>query len=296
MSLPWVDLSVARELLDFEAGRITRARADAQLEGAVAIHNLLREHSVAYLADEVGMGKTYVALGALALFRHFDPTFRVLILAPRKNIQDKWEKEARNFTSNNVRVSDLRVRSVDGRPARSHVNCGNLLELVRETSLDPDRDFFARMTSFSLSVGDDGQGFRQMRDALRMHLPWLNDEAFDLRSKEDFKKNFARALCCALPVFDLVIVDEAHNFKHGFSTHGSARNQVLGTTFGRDAGVDAPNPRWFPGYGPRAKRVLFLSATPLEETYRHVWNQLDLFGRSAGFDALRRDDVGEDEK
>ena len=60
------------------------------------------------------MGKTYVALGALALFRHFDPGFRVLVIAPRENIQRKWMKELRNFVRNNVRFADLRVKAVDG--------------------------------------------------------------------------------------------------------------------------------------------------------------------------------------
>ena len=49
---------------------------------------------MAYLADEVGMGKTYVALGALALFRHFHPDFRVLIIAPRENIQNEVDEGA----------------------------------------------------------------------------------------------------------------------------------------------------------------------------------------------------------
>lgn len=291
-----IDLEAARALLDFEAGRITRDRAEEQLRGAVAIHNILRKRRVAYLADEVGMGKTYVALGALALFRHFDPSFRVLVIAPRENIQRKWQKELRNFTSNNVRIDDLRVRAPDGRPARSLVNCGNLIDLVNEASLDPNRDFFLRMTSFSLPLGKSGDDWKRTRDGLRRHLPWLSDDAFDLRNKDEFKKNFARALCCALPKFDLVIVDEAHNFKHGFSIRGSARNYVLGEAFGRHSADDPPNARLFPGYGPRAERVLLLSATPLEETYRHIWNQLDLFGLAGPFGALKGDDVPEDEK
>jgi superfamily II DNA or RNA helicase len=97
-----IDLSAAKQLLDFGARIGQGPRADEQLEGAVAIHNILQEHRVAYLADEVGMGKTYVALGALALFRHFNPGVRVLILAPRENIQRKWMKEASNFAKNNV--------------------------------------------------------------------------------------------------------------------------------------------------------------------------------------------------
>jgi hypothetical protein len=109
-----------------------------------------------------------------------------------------------------------------------------------------------------------------------------------------FKDNFARALCCALPVFDLVIVDEAHNLKHGFSEHGAARNRVLGLAFGHPS--EKADKKLFPGYGRRAKRVLFLSATPIEETYTHLWNQLDVFGHAESFGALRDPGVNEDEK
>lgn len=278
----------AAELLDFGT-RIGRgSRADEQLDGAVALHNILHKQRVAYLADEVGMGKTYVALGALALFRHFDPNFRVLIIAPRENIQSKWQKELSNFVANNVRFSDLRVRAIDGRPARSLVSCRDMIELVREVSLDPNRDFFTRMTSFSLMMGKSAEDWKRKREELQQCLPWLADDALDLRNKDQFKKNFARAVCCALPQFDLVIVDEAHNLKHGLQS-SSARNKVLAEAFGRQPDGDAPSTKLFPGYGPRAKRVLFLSATPLEETYRHLFNQLDLFGVADGFEELKAD-------
>lgn len=286
-----IDVEAARALLDFGSRIGEGQRAEEQLRGAVAIHNILIKHRVAYLADEVGMGKTYVALGALALFRHYQPDFRVLIVAPRENIQRKWQKELVNFAAHNVRFDDLRMRALDGRPVRSLVHCGNLLELVRETSTDPDRDFFARMSSFSLPLGRSGDDWQRTRDALRHLLPWLPKEAFALHNKQAFKSNFAYAVCCALPKFDLVIVDEAHNLKHGYSTWASARNRVFAEAFGR--ADSAPNPKHFPGYGPRAERVLFLSATPLEETYRHVWNQLDIFGRAEPFSELRDEGVSE---
>lgn len=292
-----IDVSTASRLLDFGARIGPGPRADDQLKGAVAIHNILAQHGVAYLADEVGMGKTYVALGALALFRHFDPQFRVLFIAPRENIQSKWMKEVRNFVAHNVRYPDLRVKAIDGRPARSLVACDNLLELVDEATVDPNRDFFLRLTSFSLALGgrdkvDDDSG-RKVRERLRRSLPWLPDEIFDLRSKQTFKDNVARAVCSALPPFDLVVVDEAHNLKHGWSEDGAARNRVLSLVLGRAGGADE---KLFPNFGPRAKRVLFLSATPIDETYRHLWNQLDLVGRSSKFATLRSNDADEDAK
>jgi superfamily II DNA or RNA helicase len=290
-----IDLETAAALIDFGTRIGHGQRSREQLEGAVALHNILSERGVAYLADEVGMGKTYVALGALALFRHYEPDFRVLIIAPRENIQTKWMKELRNFVAHNVRFPDLRTKAVDGRPTRQLIACRNLTELVHEVAIDPDRDFFLRLTSFSLGVSGKGtvdpEAGRRLRDGLRRSLPWIRDEVFDLRYKQEFKDNVARAVCCALPRFDLVIVDEGHNLKHGFGPNVAARNRVLAFAMGRE--IPAPDPRLFPRYGPRAKRVLFLSATPVEETYRHLWNQLDIFGRGRPFEDLRKQGLEE---
>jgi hypothetical protein len=58
-----IELETAAAFLNFGARIDSAQRAEEQLRGAVAIHNLLCKQRVAYLADEVGMGKTYVALG-----------------------------------------------------------------------------------------------------------------------------------------------------------------------------------------------------------------------------------------
>jgi hypothetical protein len=181
-----LSLDTAAELLDF-GGRIGAEAARGQLEGAVALHNILEKRRLAYLADEVGMGKTYVALGVVALFRHFAPDFRVLIIAPRANIQRKWHKELRNFVANNVQFADLRVKAVHGGLARSVVLCDSLLELVREAALDANRDFIARMSSFSLGLGEDSERWRVRRNELLKHLPWFDRNDFDLRNKDKFK-------------------------------------------------------------------------------------------------------------
>ena len=72
------------ELIDFAPTEDTRKMgfADAQRDGTVALFNMLQRNKVAYLADEVGMGKTYVALGVMALVRYFDPHARIVVIAP----------------------------------------------------------------------------------------------------------------------------------------------------------------------------------------------------------------------
>ena len=49
-----------------------------------------------------------------------------------------------------------------------------------------------------------------------VNCPGLLTRCLIYEAKRFSKDNFARALCCALPKFDLVIVDEGHNLKHGF--------------------------------------------------------------------------------
>ncbi len=294
-----VDIDAARQLLDFGTRLNDPHRAEEQLQGAVALHNVLQQERVAYLADEVGMGKTYVALGAVALFRHFNPGFRVLFIAPRENIQKKWKKEHENFLKHCVRFVDLRVKGFGDRPARSQVICDRLATLAAEASANPNRDFYTRLTSFSLPLGDpdvddERGGWQRLKRQLCRALPWLDRAAFSGRGTA-LKENIARALNAALPSFDLVIVDEAHNLKHGIERRDtSARNRVLSTALGHPKGRG--DDRLFPQYGPRSKRVLFLSATPIDGAWQHLYNQLDVVGRAHGFEALRLSSKTTDEE
>ena len=286
-----INIKAASRLLNFGARIESKPLADSQLKGAVALHNILIEKKVAYLADEVGYGKTYVALGTLALFRHFNPNFRMLIIAPQENIQNKWMKEWRNFVANNIRFPDLRVKSLDGRPTRPIVKCSNLKDFVQEVSLNPNRDFFLRMTSFSLPLKGDESGslapsMRQKYNELKEFLPWVPQAAFKGNSKDRFKDNYARAICCAIPKFDLVIVDEAHNLKKGFTPGGSSRNRVLALSMGHKEPDSPDATALFPGFGLRAKKVLFLSATPVEDDYAQLWHQLDIFGHGLNHKGL----------
>jgi hypothetical protein len=290
-----ISVDTAAQLLDFDRVIRNPQRARDQLHGAVALHNMLQSDRVAYLADEVGMGKTYVALGVVALLRHFTPDLRVLVIAPRENIQQKWQREQGVFIKNNVRLDDLRVRMPGGLPARPLVHCRDLIQLLEETAVGPDRDFFVRLPSFSLPMRRDAQQRRNLRDRLRTQVPWLPEELIDLRANADvIKDRFAQAINAALPHFDLVIVDEAHNLKHGYGPQSSSRNRVLATVLGRDrADLD---PGLQKKYGRRAGKVLLLSATPVDDDYRQLWNQLDVFGLAEPFRLLRDPDAGEQQR
>ena len=216
-----IGLKLAGELIDFtgnahrgngeseELGSdISPTLARSQLEASVAAYNMLARNQLAYIADEVGLGKTYVALGVMGLVRHFRPNARILVLAPKENIQKKWVRDFGNFVRNNWRIIDNRVKSVQGGPARKPVVCGSLTDFAHNISVNANRDFFLRMTSFSLALKHPESRDRY-RDQLLSYVEWLRCE---LQAEEagEFREQYGRALNALLPDIDLLVVDEAH--------------------------------------------------------------------------------------
>ena len=137
----------ANALIDY-AGDASHASgfAEAQLDGAVAAYNMLARNSVAYLADEVGMGKTYIALGVLGLLRHVMPQARAMIITPRENIQRKWVKELSNFVRVNWRLEDNRFKNLQGGPVRKPIVCDRINDLAFALLRHEDCDPVLRMT------------------------------------------------------------------------------------------------------------------------------------------------------
>src|SRR6185295_14755941 len=66
----------------------------------------------------------------------------------------------------------------------------------------------------------------------------------------------------------------------------ASRNRMLGLAFGTHSEGQSSTPR--------ARRLLMLSATPVEDDYRQLWNQLDMFGRAGGVPQLRNDKLEDD--
>ena len=263
------------ELINFAPSGADRDKAfgSQQRYGTVAAFNMLARNGCAYLADEVGMGKTYIALGVMSLLRYFDPHARIVVIAPRENIQRKWVKELHNFVGRNWRVHGNRVKSLQGKPVWEPVICNSLVEFAHEALVNQDRDFFLRMTSFSIRLSDS-EDRKKTRSALLDAVPWLERHHVPNYSPEGFRDAFAVALNGAVSQADLVIFDEAHNLKHGFHPEGSTRNRVMGLAFGHPDGELWKQP-W---YTKKAKRLLFLSATPFEDDYAAIRRQLAVFG------------------
>jgi hypothetical protein len=81
------------------AGGATVAERDIERQEDTVLRamSLLDAQPGVVLADEVGMGKTYEALGVIAARSHEHPNARTLILTPGPDLNTKWIKELRAF-------------------------------------------------------------------------------------------------------------------------------------------------------------------------------------------------------
>lgn len=269
-----LDLATAEMLLDFSGGDPQlKELGRLQLEGAVALQNMLANPDIGmgYLADEVGMGKTYIALGVVALMRYFNPGFRVLYICPSRNVQEKWHgREHPNFIKKNVRTCNYKIRTPQGDPGTPSISCSTIEELIHAVTTGYYGDIFVRMSSFSMAMGEDEAELERQFEALKEHVPAsvLGQQRW---AKADIKQAYAKALNYLLPVFDLVVIDEAHNFKHPFAS--SARNLALSRILGFNQDDKY-------GYRNRVRTALLLSATPFDMNPVHLYNQLNLVGKA----------------
>ncbi len=284
MSVKPLDLDTASCILDFSGGDpALKSLGKLQLEGTVALHNMIADPKIGmgYLADEVGMGKTYMALGVVALMRYFNPSLRVLYICPSNNVQEKWyNREYRSFIKHNVKVSQYRIRTMDGKPAVPRTSSRNVPELINTSSMGYYADFFVGMNSFSMSLTDDKTVWERELQKLEELLPAYRRRG-RIKNKQSVKEQYARALNYILPTFDLVVIDEAHKFKHNFNS--SDRNKVLSGVLGF---------REEEGFVPRVKHALLLSATPYDRKLEQLRNQLKMVGKAQ----LLPDDIEDNEK
>lgn len=253
------------ELIDLsvEGNKDTVSMAKSQQEGVAAIHNVLCNNPFAYLADEVGMGKTYQALALVALLWNDKPDARVLFVSPRQNLQQKWYDDYRRFFATNYRrrqrLGDDRVTSVlFGEPVHRPVVFHNLRSWTPSIGMPESIAPLVRHTSFMRPV------FVTAVDKWDLDELWATTETrikgwglFDVARPRELSTDtasytlniaFARALNARLesagggsPYFDLVVVDEAQCLRNP----NNQTNQVL-----------------FESLRGNVSKWLFMSATP----------------------------------
>jgi len=264
---PWT-LAAAETLLNLSGGdSLMETLGAQQLKNAVALQHMLLNHGVAYLADEVGMGKTYVALAVVSMFRHINPGFRVLYIAPSGNVRQKWvEREYTEFMERNIRVTDLRVRSFSRQPANKPLECDTLDKWLEScTAPIPELDAFISIStlSFPLSENDPTQRRQRIKE-----LAAKAKQRVDLQgvsAKETIKERAAELVNKTIPVYDLVVIDEAHLLKGGMGSSNRVTflSRILGT-----------NPE--SGGALKFRGALLLSATPFDRDISQLFRQIEI--------------------
>lgn len=268
----WSSTTVA-DRLDFSCGgRFGENPALVQLqqEGVARICNILgRNEGVAYLADEVGLGKTMQALGVISCLFADHPHARVLVIAPREVVQNGWKNEHERFRT-----------YVAKKPMPGVSSFENLRNWLREFPSNPSISLL-RHPSFSrplyqsdipwpnavANLGLPNIRFRPHVNANPQQASWNYNLAFAEDVNTWLKFEHAR--------FDLVVVDEAQCLRN---LDGQQTNSVLLELL-KD----------------RVDRWLFLSATP---AHSGVANIATVMNRYPGRGSLIHipDDLGNNAK
>ena len=254
------------DLIDFSGGdEGLRTVRDLQNEGVAALYNILCERNFAYLADEVGMGKTFQAIGLAAVLWHIEPRARIVFVSPRAVLQHQWVRDyhgffERNYRPHRLRGDDRGASLLLGTPAAEAVACDNLRDFAGELNAAGPRAFILRHTSFCRPVylprpttaAEVAAGWERARRLMRdcglaePRAPRQLPEPS--KAGGLFNERFAEGLNERLREWageggiDLLIVDEAQALRH----HDNQTNHNFARAFD---GV--------------VKRWLFLSATPL---------------------------------
>lgn len=221
--------------------------ASKQAEGVAYLWNLLSMHGTALLADEVGMGKTFQALGVASLLWRMKPHARVLVMAPNKDICLHWRREFDSLVKDHYREADNSVKNiVDGGPVPAIELCFKLDELASAVERQSGHLFFTTIHSLS--------GLLRGKEI-------TSDPAVEAgKIAGTIHDRLREAL--GPSGFDLIIVDEAHYLRN--INGGSQRVSAAGAFFGQE--------------GKRlSERNLLLTATPSHTRLTDVESILGFF-------------------
>ena len=268
--------------------------ANRQLEAITKSYQYLSKpgNNIIYIADEVGLGKTYIAAGIAMLFRHFSHdvnNHKDLIIVPKKNLQDKWKKELKNFVNNNYLCADDLIKQ--------QYNFDEAIKdrLMPIRGTDPISIF--RMTSFS-SIAATQNRKSELYDYLLSFIfkddefaKSVLDEAwhlgfFNKGLESSLRKLLAYLMNALSPQVNCLIIDEAHNYKYGIGGDDydeSIRNETTARFLGavKDNYILSKFPRLKAKVKlPLAKKIICLSATPKDRSLLEIRNQFNCFSNS----------------
>jgi hypothetical protein len=303
----------ARHIIDLNPSKnIDEEIAERQFEVIVKAYNHLAQenNNFIYIADEVGLGKTYVALGIASLLRRFchedrRAKYKDVILVPKQNLQYKWTKEIKNFINKNYKSECNIVKSVLGIPV-GKCDVSNLHHQFELFSIDNPSYELYRNSSFSIATSGEAKEWQQKLEELipdNLKPIFIKGRSLFEKKEEDFiylKRLYAYLMNISFPEIDLLIVDEAHNFKHGVGEGVAIRNQIVSRLMGYISQDDIS--RIFNEIPElnidliksKAKKVIFLSATPIDNGLHEIKQQFDCFLPNHKF--INSENISEDIK
>lgn len=226
-----------------------KSMSSRQAEGVAHLWNGLSRHKVALLADEVGTGKTFQALGVVTLLWRMRPKARILVMAPNRDICQHWENELAAFVKHHYREADGRVKQGDQAipAAAAFYGLKELTEAIEKQSEQqaPIQLYITSIRALSgLLKGDEKPSKKERAKSVAL----------------EFHRRIKNAL--GSDGFDLVVVDEAHYFRN---TDGDSQRVAAAEAF-----FGGPDDRL-------AQRALLLTATPSHTRLDDVPNILGFF-------------------
>lgn len=271
--------------------QLLRLKTDANIADEIAVrqtevirkaYNYLTDpaaqNHLIYLADEVGLGKTYMALGIALLLRHHAPNplaYQDVVIVPKKNLQKKWHEALQGFLNHNY---------LDEPQKKILKPLFEDLEILKETLQPIDAQFsIFRMSSFSVNSERAKGKLEEYAQTCPLALQIVDNQYFkDITfEKQDVLFAYWLNATHARPI-DCLIVDEAHNYKHGLKDgeNASLRNRL--TAYYLGTVKDEALLEMFPClkgnvHFPLAKKIICLSATPQDRDLFEVKLQLDCF-------------------
>jgi ERCC4-related helicase len=110
MTWPLPDLKTALRSVPFQSARISSADAQRQYRTVAEILERLAKQPGLVLADEVGMGKTFVALGVALITARQDRGHNPVVVMIPPSLQAKWPRDAEVFATHCLAPGTLAPR------------------------------------------------------------------------------------------------------------------------------------------------------------------------------------------
>lgn len=281
---------------------IKQEDADRQTKTANKLLELLVTQPGIVLADEVGMGKTFVALAtALSYVANLTRNRRVLILTPSIELKDKWDKDIDTFRDYCI-IKDSKLKKIaqdkgiESIKELFHEKDTPILTIPLSRVVGAPKEeemlcyigVYFRRRGFSANkrkeiLGRLGYDLRIFNESTRMNPDSWFDDKFNFLNYEDVKdanfdifdakirdsgteiefKDACRLIRNSLiPRFPFCIVDEAHNYKNPWVIGHKLFDSKEGPEYTLNG---------------RFKKFLFLTATPFQLRHEELLSVLMMF-------------------